>query len=127
MIEESMKYNRIGEKIRRALFPQLADVRIVWLESDKEKKKERKTVFAECIKVQEKYEWCCPYDFMIVVYEPNVALFSEKQIEILLEHELKHVGVSDDGIEASYYVVPHDIEEFREIIDKYGIDWAEVM
>jgi hypothetical protein len=27
--------------------------------------------------------------------------------------------------EPTYKVVPHDVEEFNEIIDRYGLDWSE--
>lgn len=50
-----------------------------------------------------------------------MATLSEKQLKILLEHEIMHIGVEGNRL----YVVPHDAEEFTEIIRKYGIDWAE--
>ena len=76
-------------------------------------------VFGECSKVPERYEWCCPYDFTITVYESNIEGFTEEQIKILLEHEIMHIGIDGD----KYTIVPHDIEEFMEIIRKYGINW----
>ena len=60
---------------------------------------------------------------MIVVYEPNCVGFTDLQFELLLWHELKHIGFKPDTIDEEYYVVPHDIEDFRVIIDKYGLDW----
>ena len=115
------KYMEMGEKIVSELFPKLLNVRIAWLASDKVKCTNGKTVFADCRKVSEQYDWCCDYDFIITVYEPNVANFTEDQMNILLEHELMHIGVEENR----YYIVPHDAEEFIEIIRKYGIDWAE--
>ena len=61
---------------------------------------------------------------MIVIYEPNCFDFTRKQIEILIEHELHHIGIDDDGNEPSFYNVPHDVEEFWDLIKKYGIDWS---
>lgn len=58
-----------------------------------EKKKDRKTVFADCEKIQDKYKWAIPYDFAITVYYKNTIGFSEKQMEILIFHELLHVGI----------------------------------
>ena len=49
---------------------------------------------------------------------------NDKQIEILIYHELRHVGVNDSGIEPSFYVVPHDVEDFKDILQKYGFEWA---
>ena len=119
MQKESEKYREIGEAIKQTQFPQLEDIKIVWLASNKGKFAKGKTVFAECKKVAKSYEWCCPYDFMIIVYEPNVKDFSEAQLQILLEHELMHAGA--DG-----KIVPHDLEDFTAIIGKYGINWAQI-
>ena len=100
-------------------------VRIAYLSSDEEKKKNKRIIHAECTKVDDKYSWCCRYDFFITVYESNIIDFTEEQIEILIEHELRHVGLDVSGKEPKYYIVPHDIEEFWDIINKYGLHWSE--
>lgn len=117
---QSKKYEEIGNEIINSLFPQLLNVRIAWLGSDKEKCASGKVVYAECAKVSAQYDWCCPYDFIITVYEPNAGRFDEEQLKILLEHELMHIGIDGER----KFIVPHDVEEFRKIIDKYGMDWS---
>ena len=128
-MEHSRKYRLIAKRLIRTLpeFKDIADmdVKIAYLSSDKDKKKNHKIVFAECCKVDEKYRWCCQYDFFIVVYEPNVAEFTDKQLEILMRHELHHVGIDYGGEEISYYIVPHDVEEFWEIINEHGLRWSD--
>ena len=100
-----------------------SDVRFTVLASDQEKKKDRKMVFGECEKVPEKYKWKMPYDFLIYIYTPNCDGFTQKQYEILLLHELMHIGVDLSGKEPGYYIVPHDIEDFWKIIQEFGWDW----
>ncbi len=123
------KYMTIGKRLIRTLpeFADIADsdVRIAYLSSDEEKRKNRRIVFGECHRVSKQYAWCCRYDFFIVVYEPNIDYFTDTQIELLIRHELHHVGIeyTDRGIR--YYVVPHDVEEFWEIIDEHGIEWSD--
>ena len=117
---ESKKYKEIGERVISKLFPHLLNEKIAWLASDKEKKVNGKIRFAEAGKVSAQYDWCCDYDFTITVFEPNVEYMTDKQIEILLEHELRHIGVKD----GHKSILPHDAEEFTEIIRKYGIDWS---
>lgn len=102
-----------------------AGISIGFLESDREKKKSGKLCLAECIKVKELYKAYIPHDFLIVVYRPNVEGMSDRQMEVLLYHELLHIGMTDNGEEVKYIVNPHDVEEFRTIIDRYGIDWAK--
>lgn len=101
-----------------------SDVTILYLSSDYEKKSKGKIVRGECEKIPDKYKWSIPADFTITIYEPNVATFTDEQMRILIFHELLHVGIkfTDDGQE-SYFVRPHDIEDFRYIINKYGLDW----
>lgn len=130
MIERSEKYRKIGKRLIRTL-PELSEIkeagiRIAYLSSDKDKKQNKRIIHAECRKVDDFYkDWCCRYDFLIVVYEPNIDYFTDQQIEILIEHELRHVGIDYSGSEPKYYVIPHDIEEFWSIIDKYGLHWDE--
>ncbi len=129
-LEHSKKYRLIANKLIRNL-PEFKDIRdtdvkIAYLASDEEKKKNRKIVFADCNLVSKRYKWCCQYDFFIVVYEPNIEYFTDRQIEILLRHELHHVGIDFDGNENKYYIVPHDVEEFWEIIKDNGLRWCEM-
>ena len=128
-MQHCRKYRDIAKRLIRTLpeFEELrqAGPRVAYLSSWKEKVKNRKVVFAECCKVEEKYSWCCPYDFFIVVYEPNIEDFSEQQLEILMRHELHHIGIdyTDNGVE--FYTRAHDVEEFWEIIRECGLDWSE--
>lgn len=128
-MEHNRKYRTIGQRLLRTLpeFSEIKEsgVRIAYLSSDEEKKKNHRYIFAECCKVDKKYSWCCHYDFFIVVYEPNIYYFSEKQIEILIRHELHHVGIDYSKDEIEFYVVPHDVEEFWEIINEHGLRWSE--
>lgn len=124
-------YREVAEKLMKSE-PELAYIaesgaRIVFLSSDLERKGGTKTVFGCCEKVADKYKWGIPYDFTITIYEPNVELFSEEQLRILLFHELLHVGAAEnkDG-GYSFSCRPHDLEDFKLIIDKFGTDWAEV-
>ena len=101
-----------------------SSVTIVALGSDMEKKANGKTVFGECEKIPDKYKWSVPCDFTITVFEPNTERFTDDQLRILLLHELMHVGIEKDGNEEKYRIIPHDVEEFKAIIERYGVDWA---
>ncbi|MBQ9000320.1 MAG: hypothetical protein IJ087_00505 [Eggerthellaceae bacterium] len=102
-----------------------SEVRIAYLSSDAKKTSKGKAVYGQCEKVSDKYKWAVPYDFAIVIYEPNVAGFNESRLRILMLHELMHVGVfaNEDGEEV-YKIVSHDVEDFRAILDRFGMDWA---
>lgn len=123
------EYKEIADKLIDELseFEEIkeSDVRIVYLSSEKEKKKNHKLILGECCKVDEKYSWCCPYDFLIIIYEPNIAGFTEWQLKTLIRHELHHVGIDYTNNGETYSIIPHDVEEFWSIINECGIDWSE--
>lgn len=122
------KYQRIGKRLIKndesLSHIRDSDVRIAYLSSDHEMKSGRKLVLGQCEKVPEKYKWAVRYDFTITIFEPNVERLTDKQLEIVILHELMHVGIEKDGNEEVYYINQHDVEDFRTIIDRYGLDWS---
>ena len=102
----------------------LADIRIGFLRSFREKRSHGKDVLGECVKVNELYEPFCPYDFLIVIYAENIVQLNDEQMYVLMFHELLHIGMDEKDGELKYRVLPHDIEEFDEIISRYGLHWA---
>ena len=97
-----------------------AKIRIAYVMSSKDKKKDDRLIYAECHKVKPLYQAFIPYDFIIVFYEPNTMLMTEEQKAVLMYHELLHVGMDENG---ALKIQPHDIEDFRVILDTYGMDW----
>ena len=102
-----------------------ADITIIFLSSTHAKKQGDKLVLGQCEKVAEKYKWGIPCDFTITVFEPNVVGFTEEQLKILLFHELLHIGYDPENPER-LYIKPHDLEDFKLIINEFGTDWAQV-
>ncbi len=101
-----------------------SDATICCLGSDNAKRSKGRTVFGECERVADKNKWAIPADFLIVVYEPNCEGMDDEHLRRLLFHELLHVGVGEDkdGNEV-YSIVPHDMEDFRKCVDRWGVDW----
>lgn len=125
----SERYARIGAELVETE-PSLARLRdshatIVYLASDVAKASRGRAVLGQCERVPDRWKWAVPADFAITVFEPNVAGMSELQLRILLYHELLHVGISTnkDGDEV-YRCVPHDLEDFRAVVDAFGADWS---
>lgn len=127
--KENKNYRAIGEKLidemKELFYIKESQVRIIYLESDQLKTSGRKVVHGECEKVPAKYKWAIPADFTITLYRNNNIGFTQEQMEILIFHELLHVGIERkiDGTEI-YSNDPHDLEDFKLVIDKYGTDWA---
>ena len=109
--------------------PSLARVReshatIVYLASDAAKASRGRKVLGQCERVPDRWKWAVPADFCITVFEPNVAGMTDDQLSVLILHELLHVGVFEnkDGDEV-YRCAPHDLEDFREIVERFGMGW----
>jgi predicted metallopeptidase len=124
LTRKSPELRRRANKIIKELFPWIREqgIKIGYCYSDQEKKKGNKLVYGECVKVPELYHAWINYDFIIVFYETFTALLTDDQLDILMEHELRHIGVSNSG---ALQIMPHDVEDFMPIIDKYGIDWSQ--
>lgn len=122
--EPSQELRRLGDKIIKS-FSEFAfikewNIKIGYVIS-LEKKQGEKTTYADCRKVSEVYRAYLPYDFIITFYERNTGFLNENQLKVLMYHELKHIGMGDRGLK----IVPHDKEDFKDILERYGLDWNE--
>lgn len=99
-------------------------ISIGFVEADWEKINATGEVLGDCRLVKEPYHIFCPFDFLITIYTPNVAHLTEEQKKILLYHELLHVDMSEKNGEPVYRTAPHDVQDFRKVIDQYGVRWA---
>ena len=100
-----------------------SQVRIGYQWSEKEKLKDGMLVFGDCEKVKDKLKEFIDQDFIITFY-PCAKDISDKAREILMYHELRHIGIKhDENGNIYFFVVSHTIEDFRDIVEEYGIDW----
>lgn len=125
------EYAEIAETCIRK-YPELINLRdnpcsIAFLGSNKKKSSRGRLTYAECHKIPDRYKWMSQnaYDYMITIYEQNCAGFTDEQMEILIWHELMHIDVKEleDGT-AAYGIKDHDVQDFRSILELYGVDWA---
>ena len=122
----SEEYQQIADELinTRPEFAHIkeSDATIIFLTSDCEKKNGKdRVVFGQCEKVADKYKWGIPCDFTITIFEPNVAGWDDERIRILIMHELHHVGI-DEG---RFYIVKHDLEDFKAIVEEFGASWSD--
>lgn len=100
------------------------DVKIGFQWADKRKTECEKIIFGDCEKVKPKLKQFIDYDFVITFYDDANYITKEKQ-EILMYHELRHVGIKEQNNgDLLFYIVPHDVEDFSDIINDYGIGWV---
>lgn len=101
----------------------LHEVRIGYQWSEKKKFKDGGVVYADCEKVKAKLKEFIEYDFIITFYDSAREL-SENAKRVLMYHELRHVGIKEaSNGDITFYIVPHTLQDFKEIVEKYGMDW----
>lgn len=114
----------IAEKVIRRNVEKLGHLnscRIGYLYADKRKKHGQSLVYADTEKVNDKYKMLTNLDFIITFYEPNCIGISDKATETLMLNELNHVGF--DAETGDCKIIPHDLEDFKNIIQEYGVEW----
>jgi hypothetical protein len=121
-VEVSPELRRLGRKVINRFdefsFIKAYGIKIEYLVSYENKNGEKIT-YAECRKIPEVYKAFLPYDFLITYFDRNTSTLTANQKKILMLHELKHVGLGMKGLR----IIPHDIEDFSDILRKYGLKW----
>lgn len=126
MLQKSDVLKELGEKLIKSNkdFEKLTNLSICYLVSDKKKAKGLKVVFADTEKVSEKWRLLSGYDFLITFYADAMdSGLSEKAMELLMTHELMHVGYDPDKDQK--FIRPHDVDDFRALIEANGFDWID--
>lgn len=120
---ESKELSEIAEAVIREE-PELQnlktpDCRIAYQICSRAKRSRGKIVYADAEKVKDKYKAFIKSDFIITFYGDALALDEEHQKRVMY-HELLHIGFDGE----SYSIVPHNVEDFRQCIDRWGMGWA---
>jgi hypothetical protein len=104
----------------------LLNCKIKCLFYDKPRKRSSKIILATAEAVSAKYSYLTGLNFIISVYDEAWEVMVDQEKRALLDHELNHcfIGEDKDG-EPVYKIIPHDVEDFRVIIDRYGAGWAD--
>ena len=113
--------------------PSLAMIRnyainIAIIESEKAKTSKGKKVIASLERVPDLYRELTYKDYIVTIYRPCLTGLSNEQIQIAIFEQLLKidVGLTPDGNDVdSLAIRAYDYEGFKEIVDRYGTDWAE--
>ena len=128
MYELNDVVRKLGEAVieEHENFHHLKDItspcRIAYMYSDEKKRHNGKLVFAGTTKMSDMIRDLTGYDFAIVFYGCAVDDLPDNVLTILMYHELLHVGYEPET--RKRWLIPHDVEDFSNIITQYGIDWV---
>ncbi|WP_373325639.1 putative metallopeptidase [Sporomusa paucivorans] len=121
--EVSEELRQLGEKVIAGM-PELYyitefEIKVGYVLSYEAKKKDGKSIAADCRKVTGPYQAFLPFDFVVTFYEPSMSYMTENQRKVLMLHELKHIGIGERGLRIEH----HNIEDFESILSRYGLNW----
>lgn len=131
--KDDKNLRNIAEKVIKS-YPNLENlkaykdhVRIGYQWSNKEKKHKGNITYGDCTLVSEKLKEFIDYDFIITFYV-NAHNISPKAQEMLMYHELRHIGIDKKDIgDFKFYLEPHTLEDFKDIVEKHGMDWITTL
>lgn len=84
-----------------------------------------KTIAGKCIRASKELNFFSDYDYIIQVSGDLWDGLNDEVKHILMYHELKHIYIktNEKTGETEYKIMKHDVEDFADIIKKYGVDW----
>lgn len=114
---------KMAERLIEKHHKSLIGARIGFLFRDKAQKSKGKIILGKASKVSPRLQPYLNYDFLIWIAEEEWDNMLQAAREALLDHELCHCYMGVDGPK----ILPHDIEEFRDIIDRHGFWSTDLM
>lgn len=132
----SPELEKLGQELIEKYHPLLKIIDIAYIFRDEAPNSSRgELVFGQAISVDSRNWLLHRKDVIIQIAEDLWESLDQKYRELLLDHELYHVGVEldQDGTvvmdensgRPKVYIVHHDIEEFEAIIKRYGTTYDE--
>lgn len=120
MFEESTELKDLAEKIisKKINLYHISEweYHVGYFYSDEKKYIGANKILGQCVKVSGILSHYCDFDFIIIIYEPNIIGFNDGQLQALLYHELLHIG-------EDYRIVKHNVQDFYEVLNEFGVDW----
>lgn len=122
--ERDIELEEIMRKVinREERFSHLRDEQlctIVCQWCDTGKRNRGREIYADTMLMHDKVKRLAGFEFVITFYKTACKRLDDEHMERLMFHELCHIGFDDHR----YYIVPHDIEDFWECVNRWGKDW----
>lgn len=120
MYREDKELEALGQMIISADREDLQGCPIKYMRCDKSKRNGNMIVYADTEKLSDKLSALTGVDFVITFYKDAEELTMVAH-RILMEHELMHICWDEEKKK----IVPHDVQDFAQIINKYGLQWHQ--
>ena len=104
---------------------------ILFIENtEDERKKNNSHVYAQIGKMPGKWEDIIyqvtkkRFEYVLEIFKENTITMSREQIIALIYHELKHIQLVQSSQGSKIDIVRHDVEDWLNMVEKLGINWA---
>ena len=121
------KLTELGERVRNKCHKTRIDgFQILYLFRDEPAKRKGKVLIGQAKMPNPLTQFLCEGafgmtpDFLIEIAEAPYKDLTPAQREALLDHELAHLGAKDDKDTSVPIIRAHDVEEFREVLERRG-------
>ncbi len=100
----------------------LATAKICYLFRTKARTRGPKVILGTASRMNSRLQALADYDFIIEIGYDEWKELNATQKQALLDHELCHCGGEENEHtgEMKWRILPHDLEEFRDIVKRYG-------
>jgi predicted metallopeptidase len=121
--EASPSVLHIAQDLIKTVLPILAaeQVNIAFVFRSVAQKQGERYILGQCTKVPAKFQPYLEYDYIIWLSEEDYMSMDDRAREALIYHELLHCKYNFEA--GSWGIRPHDIQEFSQVIERYGI-WS---
>lgn len=85
------------------------------------------TIAGRCVRSGRELRYFSGYDYLLQISEQLWNVLSDEVKYLLVYHELLHIDVKwpKNAVKPTYALRDHNVKDFRQIIEKYGIDWIK--
>lgn len=83
------------------------------------------SIAGRCVKSGNQLKYFSGYQYLIQISEQLWNILPDQTRYLLIYHELLHIDVrwSKNATKPVYAIRDHTVKDFRQIVQKYGIDW----
>lgn len=86
-----------------------------------------KTTAGRCILTNAELRYYSQRDYIIQMSKKTWDSIDEQTRYILMLHELKHILAEETEDGYKYKIADHDVQDFHDLIQKYGVNWLSVL
>lgn len=122
-LKEAPEVQELAARLIDNIHTHLAEARIKYLFRTGKWEHGGKMILGKAEKVAAKWKYLTEFDFVVTINRDAWFANSKEVREAILDHELTHCARGEDDKQGNpkWYIMPHTIEDFVNIIQRHGL------